>query len=812
MSNKTYEEEFQNTQDLLVQTLTSEPVQADRREHRAILAMLYVRYVVIANKLSVCVDLVVQPQKRILIRKLLEATLGRILELKYDLVEADLNEWTHCGDIMEKLKLTPPDLELKIPGCFRNERVDEIAYNKNVIEGVLSKLGYVEKEEEKLPMTEQRAILIIQTHERARQGRLRAQFMKEIRSMKEKGKPQLIPEGDGTGDGEHGISLSAALKIQKIWRGYIARRATRRRKLQEMLLIGMIPPPKKKNEEIERDLQNQERRRQLQVERRQVYEEEIEHVRQHLEATQKAVVLEQLSDQVRGWLTEYKAQTGKIPEYTGSDRSTSRIMLSRQGTDSGSAKSSPVSSKDSKSKKDKSGKSSKEPKSSETDEEESKSRALVSTFVPELNLRKEEYDDVWRNRDETKNPRQYHYKDIIEHQQMTEMENELRKVVDEMMRHELLLLQEAYDKDRGHKGKKKTSKKARKAGKKGKKKKEKDLTPDRTTESLFEELVANGIIKKYPEVWLNDFKGERSHHQPTPFNKGKEPPPDLGDVRQILTEYCVVPLLSPQLHQSAPHVKSVLLAGPRGCGKDMLVHAVCTETGAVLFDLTPANIVGKYPGKSGLIMLIHLVVKVSRLLQPSVVYMDCAERPFVKKVPKTDKTDPKRLKKDLPKMIKNFGVEDRVILIGITNCPWESDQKLLQQVYQKFLVVPRPNYSSRYHIWTHLLEQYMVASWTFDTSVISKISDGYTVGSILSTVKEVITVKRMLQLKIHPLSPLELVNALCKRTPVYREEEEAMDQWWAKVPLARRRARAVELLQEEEAELQAKQANAKKKL
>nr|CAH7712987.1 unnamed protein product [Callosobruchus chinensis] len=85
----------------------------------------------------------------------------------------------------------------------------------------------------------------------------------------------------------------------------------------------------------------------------------------------------------------------------------------------------------------------------------------------------------------------------------------------------------------------------------------------------------------------------------------------------------------------------------------MLVHAICTETGSVLFDLTPANIVGKYPGKSGLIMLMHLVTKVARLLQPSVIYMDNAERPFVKKIPKTDKTDPKRLKKDLPKMVKS---------------------------------------------------------------------------------------------------------------------------------------------------------------
>lgn len=93
----------------------------------------------------------------------------------------------------------------------------------------------------------------------------------------------------------------------------------------------------------------------------------------------------------------------------------------------------------------------------------------------------------------------------------------------------------------------------------------------------------------------------------------------------------------------------------------MLVHAICTEAGALLFDLSPANIVGKYPGKSGLTMLLHLVNKVSRLLQPAVIYMDCAEKPFMKKTAKGDKTDPKRLKKDLPKLVK--GIEKLQVLV-----------------------------------------------------------------------------------------------------------------------------------------------------
>lgn len=62
--------------------------------------------------------------------------------------------------------------------------------------------------------------------------------------------------------------------------------------------------------------------------------------------------------------------------------------------------------------------------------------------------------------------------------------------------------------------------------------------------------------------------------------------------------------------ESTPLIRSVLIAGPKGSGKKMLVHAVCSELGATLLDLTASNIVGKYPGKSGLIMLLHLVSKV----------------------------------------------------------------------------------------------------------------------------------------------------------------------------------------------------------
>lgn len=169
------------------------------------------------------------------------------------------------------------------------------------------------------------------------------------------------------------------------------------------------------------------------------------------------------------------------------------------------------------------------------------------------------------------------------------------------------------------------------------------------------------------------------------------------------------------------------ISGPEGSGKKQLVYTVCTETDSVLFDISASNIVGKYPGKSGLTMLMHLVSKVSRLVQPSVIFIDECEKTFVRKVQKGDKSDPKRLKKDLPKLIKNITSEDRVMLIGTTSRPWDCDQKLLVQAYQQNILIPKPNHADMVIVWKHLLSPYKILR-NFDCGSIARLSDGYTIG------------------------------------------------------------------------------------
>lgn len=68
---------------------------------------------------------------------------------------------------------------------------------------------------------------------------------------------------------------------------------------------------------------------------------------------------------------------------------------------------------------------------------------------------------------------------------------------------------------------------------------------------------------RYPTVRIADFKGERSCNSAAAYNRGREVKTGLGDVRQLVAEYCILPLLKPRLHECAPYIKSVMITGPR---------------------------------------------------------------------------------------------------------------------------------------------------------------------------------------------------------------------------------------------------------
>eukprot|EP00118_Oscarella_pearsei_P005214 m.23658 g.23658 ORF g.23658 m.23658 type:complete len:173 (+) comp28513_c0_seq2:2470-2988(+) len=121
-----------------------------------------------------------------------------------------------------------------------------------------------------------------------------------------------------------------------------------------------------------------------------------------------------------------------------------------------------------------------------------------------------------------------------------------------------------------------------------------------------------------------------------------------------------------------------------------------------------------------------------------------------------------------------------------------AEVKALCGVYQKLILIPRPDYSSRFSLWRRLIPKAgarLMAS--LDLSSLAKVSDGYTGGHIATACKEVLTDRRVAQLNRRPLAAAEFVPSLAKIDPVYREEEEAFKTWYEKTPMGKKRLKAL---------------------
>ncbi|MBN3287535.1 DRC11 protein, partial [Polyodon spathula] len=769
-------------EDLIQKEIPAEPPrpQKDQQVVFHTLATFYVKYVQILRSMEAVYDQIVHPQKRRVIWHVLEGVMGRVLELKSEMVDLEFSEFHYYDDILQDLKLTPEDIEIPIPRYFVSEKIRVLKNRERILAQILTRAGQQELETKvnvKLLSLEE-AVRLIQVSERARQGRLRAKFMKEIRLEEEKEQQAKI-RGVTTLDPDE-----AATRIQKVWRGYSQRKRTKKERLEEMIFLGMVSLRLGVSQVCPANvgLTNG-----WSLERSASITRQF-HMPMDLQ-NRKSVYYYLYYNAV----SNFSDATGKFPDYPDEEDGGSAAIFAEKTPEQVAAelaakeeekeKKKSKGKKDKKSgkkekKKDKKGKGKGKKGKGDKEEEEQGWKMAPSNFLPTVVEGSKSYKDVWQGRDEGHNFSQRFDGELIKEEKRKEVEEEIRVQVDELMRQELKNLKLTVDREKGKKKKgKKGGKKKKKKGKKGgkKKKKEKDLTADRTIESLYEELVQEGLLIRPSKTKLADFIGEYSYLGTTLRQADIEPMPSLSDIRQLMALYGILPLGSQAVHEKAPLMKTLLLAGPAGVGKKMLVHALCTETGANLFNLSSANIAGKYPGKTGLQMMLHMVFKVARQLQPSVVWIGEAEKTFYKKVPKAEKEmEPKRLKKDLPKLLKSIKAEDRVLIVGTTRRPFDADLKPFCKVYKKILLIPRPDYSSRLALWSHvILQNRGLVTSSLDLSSLAKITDGYTQGHMMRAVQAVLTDRRVQLQGKKPLSAVEFISPLARQDPIYKEEEEA---------------------------------------
>lgn len=68
---------------------------------------MYIKYIQIFRRLEQAYDQIVHPQKRRVLRHVLDGVMGRVLELKNEMVSLEISEYHYFDDVLSDLKLTP---------------------------------------------------------------------------------------------------------------------------------------------------------------------------------------------------------------------------------------------------------------------------------------------------------------------------------------------------------------------------------------------------------------------------------------------------------------------------------------------------------------------------------------------------------------------------------------------------------------------------------------------------------------------------------------------------------------------------------
>jgi SpoVK/Ycf46/Vps4 family AAA+-type ATPase len=366
----------------------------------------------------------------------------------------------------------------------------------------------------------------------------------------------------------------------------------------------------------------------------------------------------------------------------------------------------------------------------------------------------EDYNNIWANKDESENYQQHFDRDMARGEMLPVVQDELKKRVDDMLKIEL----ENMRLIAGIKAKKK--KKGKKKGKKKKKKKGPKLPGltkafwDIPMKTHLENLVKENIVRKVPERSLTSFIGEFNYlHSMLDNIKDCPYDPSMALIRQLVTEYIIFPLGSELVRKRHPaQIKSFLFYGPSGSGKTHVVEAIASETNSIVLDLSPVVLERAKPylggGKKKDDELIATVMFVAKEYQPSIIYIDEAEKvwPAKKKgkkgkKPKKDPNAPQRIKKTLAKWKGKFVEDDfRITIIGCTSEPESCSKKEFKKFFDKSIYFPFPDYSTRRLMWKSFIEELGgLLRADFPLSTLAHISHGYSAGSIRKSCEAVLT-------------------------------------------------------------------------
>ncbi|XP_030375389.1 dynein regulatory complex protein 11 [Scaptodrosophila lebanonensis] len=810
-----------------------------------IFSELYVLYVELVNKLSFIYHHTFQVQKRAVVRVLVESATQQLMKLKEELKNMELSEYVYIDQALIARKLTPRDLVIwRSPQFLYRRPLDA----QNILTDNKLYMNDEEKEEKAAKEWEKvtEAVTLIQAHERARRARVymsnilydkkkylkvyqrkkisysftfkpdqamsipvkrtifNADFLKpdaacdDLRNRDDNIEPPIDEEEVKR---MNKIRNDAASKIQSWWRTYKTRKIFKiKRKFKEEL-YGMkktrrvVRPNLFANSVLEM-YKNEMLKKKLDED----FEKLIADERVRLLQMRTPWMMEDISDHIRAWFREFYDKTGNFHPYPDPVKTgTVLVVIDETMTplefqDTLNKKPMTKEEKKKLAEKRKAEKKKLKEKLKKQKMKEAKRRKKLkdagiidvgyelssSKAIEKIETTMKAFGIDWRNIDEYLNKNHDPIKDWVTQEELAKIHQELRGLVDEYMRVEYELLRKALAKDTKTKYK---AQKVRKAKPKKEKKKKvpKDMTADRTLDSLYEELKSEGIIEEVSHRDFDEFIADfnfvaddtRDEDRLTTVGPAK------GDIKMIIQD-CMLGMGE----FAIPKPKSILLIGPLNSGKKLLSNIIASELDAVFFNLSPEK---TFKYADDMKYFLHVVMKVARAFQPSILYVEEAHRLYWKKIPPDQvEINPRLLGPSIAKKIlKPIKKDDKIILLGTSSMPWSAKGKL-KRAFQKVVLIPKCDYGTSFLLWLELMTENAADDMEdYTYSALAKVLQAYNSGDITSNVAETLDIERRRRLKNDPLDPHEFLECFLSKTdtPIFPPDAKLMEKfnkWFGK--------------------------------
>jgi len=281
---------------------------------------------------------------------------------------------------------------------------------------------------------------------------------------------------------------------------------------------------------------------------------------------------------------------------------------------------------------------------------------------------------------------------------------------------------------------------------------------------LFQEAVSKLIVSQKPDITWEHIGG-------------------LKDAEEVIKEAIILPFIK----DKPPFVKSqrtILLYGPPGTGKTMLAKASSNTLEATFFEAKISVLLSKYFGESP--KLVHALFEKAKKMQPSLIFLDELDSLAMRRSGDINEAT-RRVLGELLTQIEGFSgkSDDRVIVMGATNKPWDLDEAAISR-FQRKIYVPLPNERSRKAIFQiHLNSAEVESSGMLNE--LAKQTEGFSGRDIMGVCEEAIstmvremnpdlgdlTTKQIesYSLKTQKLTMADFEKALAKIRPSTSEKE-----------------------------------------